>query len=479
MPRFKIVNSHFEELGYNSKWIDSTHFNSLNRIVDKKGKTPNPNYAGERYRIILKKERAFSFVERTQRGLLGTSATVCSLGLSLFSKPIRSLFTKQKKMTRFAIPLSSKDFNWSEKKLQQGLTIPEDALIKIEIYIETILQKKEENGFQFYHSQETHRVFEMDIAPGLIFKMDYFDSIKDHYQNMLYAQIVVHTHQLGLLVIPKAKLLTIKIEDKKYKIIAQEKMLINQHEGAQEQYCLEHADSLNETIRQLATFICKTGYSDVVWINNPILNNSLDENGNRKIALIDLEEMQDPEIGLFGNKQRIGLVKSINEEQGKIVETIAKENGLCISSFENVYSKRIEELEERRKLKEYYVKKGIIKGNEPVQVDETILSFSTDPETEKTLKDLTFFLIKGINDVILQDSSEESVKERRSIYINTRDKLLLRMKNTLVDPHQALFTTEEEYHEATFLGCIVKKLQDLGAIYKLNKRNGLGYYIQA
>lgn len=476
MPRFKIMN--FDSHGFNNKWTDSAHFNSQNRIVDEKGKTPNFKYVGPRYRIILKKEREFSFLERTKRGLLGTSATVCSLGLSLFSKPIRALFTKQKKTMRFAIPLSSEDFIRSEHELQHGLSVPEDALIKMEIYIENIIQQKEKEGFHFYHSQETRRVFELDIAPGLVFKMDYFDSIKNRYQNMLYAQTIVRTHQLGLLVIPKATLLTVDVEDKKYEIIAQEKMLINQSESAQEQYCLDYADSLNETIAQLAVFICKTGYSDVIWINNPILNNSFDENGNGKIALIDLEEMQDPKMGLFGDEQR-GLVKCVNEEQGKIVEAVAKENGICISSFENVYSQRIEELEEKRKLKEYYTRKGIIEGNEPVQVDENHLSFPTNPETEKTLKDLTLYLIKGINTIISQNSSEGSIKERRSIYINTRDELLLNMKNALIDPNQGHFITEEEYHEATFLGCIVKKLQDLGAIYKLNKRNGFGYYIQA
>lgn len=478
MPRFEIMN--LDSHGFNSKWTtNSAPFDSQNRIVDKKGKTPSFNYVGPRYRIILKKECEFSFLERAKRGLLGTSATVCSLGLSLCSKSIRSLFTKQKKTMRLALPLSSEDFNWSEKELQQGLSVPEDALIKIEIYIKTLLQKKEKYGFHFHPSQEARWVFELDdVAPGLIFKMDYFDSIKDRYQNMLYAQTIVRTHQLGLLVIPKATVLTVDVEDKKYEIIAQEKMPINPYESAQEHYCLDHADSLNEAIRQLATFICTTGYSNVRWLNNPILNNNLDEKGNRKIALIDLEEMQDPKIGLFGQDGRRGLIQCVNEEQGKMIEVIAKENGLCTSSFENAYSRRIEELEEERKLREYYAEKGIIEGSEPIQVDETVLSFSTDPKTEKKLKDLALYLIQEINTDILQNPSEESIKERRSIYININDELLS-MKNDLIDPEQKHFITEKEYHEATFLGCVVKKLQDLGAIYKLHGRNGFGYYVQA
>ena len=51
---------------------------------------------------------------------------------------------------------------------------------------------------------------------------------------MLYAQTVIRTHKLGLLVIPHAKLFTVNVKGKKQEILAEEKMDINPYESAQE-----------------------------------------------------------------------------------------------------------------------------------------------------------------------------------------------------------------------------------------------------
>ncbi len=290
------------------------------------------------------------------------------------------------------------DYNISKAELQQGISISGEIISKIQICMENILQRKEEGNIKFYNSQWTQRVFELDTDPGLIFKMDAYAINKDsplnnRYQNMIYAQTVIRTHQLGLLIIPHAKLFTVDLGDEKHEIIAEQKMNINPHESAQEEYFLDYADSLNETIPQLALFICKTGYSDVEWRNNPILNNSFDGK-DRKIALIDLEEMKSATDGLFGGAfGRRGLVECVNEEQGEVVKTIAEENGISTSFFESAYSQRKKELEDGRKLKEYYRKKEIIKGNEQIKIDENALDFSTNSEKTKELKRLTLNLI--------------------------------------------------------------------------------------
>ena len=221
--------------------------------------------------------------------------------------------------------------------------------------MENILQEKKGNGIKFHYGQKRHRIFELDTVPGLLFKIDTHNSMKDRYQNMIYAQTVIRSHQLGQLLIPNAKLFTVELEGKKHEIIAERKIEINPNE----EYFLDYADSLNEAIRQLALFICKTGYSDVEWRNNPILNNSLDGKGNRKIALIDLEEINDPEVGLFGKENtRRGLVGCVNEEQGKMIETIAKENHISASLFTDASFRRKKKLEEEGMLKKYYAKKG-------------------------------------------------------------------------------------------------------------------------
>jgi hypothetical protein len=504
MPNFKIINSK-SEITLNNQWTPSAKFNSENRIVDEKGKAVCSDYKGRRYRIIEKRERIFSTPERIRRSLLGTVAVVCTLCFALCSKSVRNLFIKPKENVRFGILIppssltgssskpksSDEEQDISEKELQQGMSISEEIVAKVQTCMESVLRRQKEVGVKLYNSQANHRVFALDTVPGLIFKMKANknchtagrdDSMKARYRTMIDAQTVVRTHQLGLLIIPHAKLFTVTAKNEEYEIIAEQKLDINPYERAQEQYFQDYANSLNETIRQLAVFICKTGYSDVELRNNPILNKSVDSHGNRKIALIDIEEMDSPTTGLFGGGfGRRGLVRCVNEEQGKIVETVAKQNGIDTSSFGNVYAQRQEELAGYRKLNAYYATRNIVTGNEPVQIGESTLDFSEYPQTAQQLQTVTQHLVKEINNQISKAPLENSVKGRRYIHINTNDPPFSGWAHKLVTPtaDRDTFKTDEEYHNATFLGCIVKKLTDLGIIYKLADRNGHGYFIQA
>ncbi|VHO02672.1 hypothetical protein [Candidatus Rhabdochlamydia sp. T3358] len=158
-----------------------------------------------------------------------------------------------------------------------------------------------------------------------------------------------------------------------------------------------------------------------------------------------------------------------------MIEAVAEENGVSTSLFTDAYSRRKKELEEGDKLKEYYLKKGIIKGNEPVKIDESNLVFSTDPETEKELKELTLDLIQGINSAIAEDSTGEAFKERRSIYFNINCERFQRASTTLVDPDKMHLKKDEG---ATLLECAIIKLKDLDIIYRA-KLNDSKCYIQA
>lgn len=522
MSRFKIINN-TSEIALNKKWAPATKFNSKNRLVDEKGHRLSSDYKGRQYRIIEKRERTFSGLERFGRGFLGTLAVVCTLGLGLSLKSVRNLFTRSKENIRFAVlasrenvalqknsnvipskepskPSSEKTqktaqesfhknegYDISEQELQQGISISEDTISKIQICMKNVLKRKEVGGLKFYNSQDNHRVFSLDTAPDLIFKMKanknfhtigLDDSMKARYQTMINSQTVVRTYKLGLLVIPNAKLFTVNVEGEEHEIIAERKVDINPHESAQEQYFQDYAESLNEAIRQLAIFICKTGYGDVNWRNNPVLNNSLDENGNRKIALIDLEEMDKPQVGLFGRGDgRRGLVRCVNEEQGKIVEAVAKQNGIKTSSFAEAYAARKEEIEEERKLKEYYTTKNITVGNELIQIDENSIDFSEYPEKIESLKNVTRDLVQAMNDIISKSPADESIKGRRHIYFNANTQPFQRLNNKLID--ESINKRGEEYYEATYMGYVINKLIELGAVYKRINRNGYGYFLQA
>lgn len=107
MPNFKIIedlneiHDWIDSTKYKD-WIDSAKFNSKDK-VDENGKVVGTDYEGHYYRVISKKERNFTDLERFSRGFLATLIVVCSVGLALFSKSVRNLFTKKKESIRFGI----------------------------------------------------------------------------------------------------------------------------------------------------------------------------------------------------------------------------------------------------------------------------------------------------------------------------------------------------------------------------------------
>jgi|GEM_PF-6934022 len=104
MPKFQIINSN-HEITLNPNWIDSSKFESKGRIVDTEGKFVSSDYKGRYYQIISKKERYFPILERIGRVALGILFVTCSLGLALFHKPVKNLFTKSKENIRFGVEL--------------------------------------------------------------------------------------------------------------------------------------------------------------------------------------------------------------------------------------------------------------------------------------------------------------------------------------------------------------------------------------
>ena len=91
MPGFIVIQD-INEIKLSNDWIDSIRFRS--------------HYKGRQYCLIAK-ERVFSTGERARRGILGVAAIVISLGCALLLKPVRKLFTKEKKKIRFAAAIPS------------------------------------------------------------------------------------------------------------------------------------------------------------------------------------------------------------------------------------------------------------------------------------------------------------------------------------------------------------------------------------
>ncbi|WP_039376792.1 hypothetical protein [Parachlamydia acanthamoebae] len=339
----------------------------------------------------------------------------------------------------------------AERELQQGISVSQEIVSKIEACMQNILQKKEGNGLKLYHSQEINRVFTLDLAPELIFKLKIPGStqtMKARYQAMIHAQTIIHMHQLGLLVIPNARLFVLQVEEKEYEIIAERKLDVNSDEDIQEHYFHIFSDTLTQAINQLAKFIICSGYSDVTWRNNPVLHNSLDTCGNRKIALIDLEENDGAEAGLFGGLAR-GLVGCTNEVQAKSIALIAHHHGFSMQLFASAFFRRRNELIEGHLLSQFYAKKGITLGNELIQIGEDLLT-SFDLQEKK----LVYTIIHIINEQISLLNSELP-KIRRYVYITS------------------------PFEVSAKIEAILKKLVELEVIFKIVKKDIGSYFIQA
>lgn len=102
MPSFKIVNN-ISDIELDSSWTDSPQFKSKDRIVNAEGVQVSSDYEGHRYRILAKKERSFSFCERTKRVFQGMLLIAGILPLIRSFNTVRKLFTKQKETIRFGV----------------------------------------------------------------------------------------------------------------------------------------------------------------------------------------------------------------------------------------------------------------------------------------------------------------------------------------------------------------------------------------
>ncbi len=104
MARFKIVDM-YNYIPSTDDFIISIKFKDKYKIVSAEGKVVhNKAYQGKTYRLIEKREKPFSILERIGRIFLGILIVICTLSLGLLSNNVRHLFTKSKITMRFAVP---------------------------------------------------------------------------------------------------------------------------------------------------------------------------------------------------------------------------------------------------------------------------------------------------------------------------------------------------------------------------------------
>ncbi|CRX37957.1 hypothetical protein [Estrella lausannensis] len=132
MPVIKIINDS-SEITPGKGWVSAAKFNSKDRLVDEKGRQIDSNYQGRQYRIIEKRERPFSALERFERGCLGVALVIFTLCLAIFSRSVRELFAKSSENIRFAVQVSEGNLRSPQQREPTPIS-PEagDASVRLE-----------------------------------------------------------------------------------------------------------------------------------------------------------------------------------------------------------------------------------------------------------------------------------------------------------------------------------------------------------
>lgn len=401
-----------------------------------------------------------------------------------------------------------------KQKLEKGMNISESTALKIKELMPKIIKWEEDKDIEWL-SKANNLVFKIKGAPDIVYKMvasgksgggmssDAKAKTEQRFENMVKAKKVCLIDDLALLTIPHAKKFDIGTKEGTYTLIAEENLDFDPQESAQEECYHKYAKDLNETARQLATFVAKTGFNDVIWRNIPLLNETSDFKGPRRVALIDLEYLENTKQGILGidgwkNNGSCGLVRCVSEEQIDIVLAEARKQGVDISEDEakQVKNKRLKELEDYKQLQAFYAKKGIKSGKEPIQVNLDSLGLNLAEEGqisvmkpnkdnriiwEKetiTLKKVTEDVIHEINKEIQNSSDKKSIKGKRYLEISTSKEPFFSYAS--LGLAKAMFSISEEEAKKLWLRRIVEALVEKGYLFKCDITNSCDLYrIQA
>ncbi|KAF3361816.1 Uncharacterized protein PHSC3_001582 [Chlamydiales bacterium STE3] len=393
-----------------------------------------------------------------------------------------------------------------KEELEQGIHLTDDTVRKFIDLLPKIVNKKEDDELTWLSRSKTlvfqlpdsDLVFKMAQPYVSIFRGDKLlnpnQLIEERFANMVKAKEICLANQLGLLIIPQAKKFVIStVDGKEYTFIAEEKLAFQANESLQEESYYKFAPNLNETARQLAIFVVKTGFNDVTWRNIPLLDEGLEE--DRHLALIDLEHMESRVNGFIGdpNGSR-GLIKCLSEEQIEIAIAEALKSGaITKKEASEVKKARLEELEYDKQLRNYYAKRAIVTGKEPIEVDLDSLDLNLDDEIGEvkipiwldedafkwqtkrvTLRDVAEEIITEINRLIENSPGHASNKGKRCVLLET-SKGALHPFCRLGSKKEVSY---EENEKNLWLYRVIQALVDKGYLFKLEV-NGQGYYVQA
>jgi hypothetical protein len=316
--------------------------------------------------------------------------------------------------------------------------------------------------------------------------------MEKRFENMIKAKKVCLIYKLNRLVVPPSKTFEVNYKNKKITLISEKYLDISQDESAQEEL-YQKLPNLDETIRELAIFTIKTGLQDVEWRNISIIKDN--KSNIPRVALPDLEEMEEPSIGIFGSEKdtlpRRGLIRCLfSEKHIDIVLDIAKRYGVVNKDLppKKAKAKRLKEIESYNDLHALYKEKGIDKNpRQEINItDLTTLGLDLNAtarynngNTEEifTMKEVIIDVIKKINDRIKNSSDKASTKGKRSLQLSTNNGNL-GIYESFGLPKNSFSISDEEYNKR-WLYRILNALIKHKHLVKIDKQTGRGYFIQA
>lgn len=401
----------------------------------------------------------------------------------------------------------------AKRELEEGVHVSAETIEKIKSLVPLILNRTESPDIDWL-SSGGNLVFCLPSVPDLVFKMHRLNSsiftkhgqlmgneiIENRFKNMILAQTICKANQLGLLLVPHAKQFEVSVNDDKYIVIAEQKLNLNAEQTYQERLYDQYSESLAATSKQLATFIAKTGFSDVEWRNMPIVDTDPKFPGNRRVGLIDLEEMEDSRIGIYGGGWgRRGLVGCLFSEE-QIDAAIAEATLNGVKAKAGVKEDRMAEIALHRKIYAHYERNGILENErKPIEIaDLNSLEINLDEMAEIrefaeadgtddqpryhnrpiALRELIGDIVEEINKQITKTDDDKSTKGKRYILLDPCDEhSLIRKYNRLPFPYDKIVFNKEE-EERLWVNRILKALVEKGYIFSARNR-GSSFLIQA
>lgn len=402
-----------------------------------------------------------------------------------------------------------KVFN-ARKHLEKGINVSDATVVKIQKLMPKIVRANNDNAIEWL-SKGNNLVFRLKDDPTMVYKVAPAGNvirgsrvltpemqITERFDNMVKAQEICMAEQLDLLTIPHAKKFEVMVDGKKQLFLAEESLDFPAAESAHEALFADHAESLKKTTLQLAALVAKTGFNDVTWRNIPVINEAPGYQGPRRVALIDLEHMTSAKNGFIGdaNGSR-GLIRCVSADQIDLVIEEGRKNGIRLSEKAVIQTKelRLKELAENQVLNAFYAKKGIKTGKELLDVDLSTLGLDLDATAEYkylvafkdgkpelstmkiALRKVTEDVIAALNQQLLKQKDDESLKGKRYILLDTNENPLNFYRHLGLPEGVGMISEENE--KKIWLNQIIKALIEKGHLFKLVKVNGHGFFIQA